>query len=132
MTPERRAELIASCREMLDFLEANPEFELPIQVECDAWSVYVSQFHEDVRHRLAKHARMMKHVDKQVSDVNYELLRKFGAKDLKVYTAREAVCEKVMVEKTVTVEEWRCPTSLLSLEGFEEVVSMVSGEEVVS
>ena len=112
-----RTQTINDVRAMLDFLEANPELELP-------WFGTFNSFPEP--EDIGKVAQMMAPLTKKTKgDAYYVLARKFGVISLEANFDHENVCERVVTgtkeiaEKitpahTEDIVEWVCPDSLLN------------------
>ena len=112
-----RTQRINDVRAMLDFLEANPELDLP-------WFGIFNSFPEP--DDIGKVARMMAPITKKTKgDAYYVLTREFGAISLEANFFHERVCEKVIVGTkeipeeitpayTEDIVEWKCPDSLLN------------------
>lgn len=121
--PDKRAETAAGLRALADWLEATPDFDLPL--------VCASHLTHNVA-ELARLGSLMGTAEKTTSGSFVGLRRRFGPVELKVQAFHEDVCERVQVgtrpaEKvklpegatwqTEIVEEpvyeWRCPESIL-------------------
>lgn len=108
----KRAAFTAGLRAVADWLDENPEVDLPFP----RLAVYSSKYGPGTGiEEAATFARAPGRCEKGgvtgESADRYTLRRMFGPVAL-VYSAnRNAVCEKRMVTKTV--EEWVCPDSLL-------------------
>ena len=111
-----REERINDVREMLDYLEATPDLDLPYMSEFNSYPLAES---------ISDVARMMAPFTKDATKGLFILRRKFGSVDLEANFLREQVCERVVTgtkeiaEKitpayTEDIVEWKCPDSLLN------------------
>lgn len=111
-----RQEIINGYRAMLDFLEANPGFELSLST---THRNYVPAGGASGVTPFVEQVRMLGDFEKGVGgfeDEDFCCRRSFGPVTLEVYTKRTNLCTPREVTKTVTVTEYDCPDSLLELE----------------
>lgn len=104
---------IDDIRRVADFLEAHPELEGSMYMPVfDVWLDG-----DDAKDQLRQWAKAFGSARKIVSDYSFGLGKKFGDVEVKVYSHREAVCEKKVVgtrviaaspEREVEVVEWEC------------------------
>lgn len=111
-------EAVAGLRELADFIERDPDFaDLhwpgPALLCVPSWEKGAAARFRDLVRRLGGHRT------KSVTERYIETTRQFGPIGIQVYTAREVVCERVVVG-TETVEsevvEWECSPILDELE----------------
>lgn len=130
MSNEYRQSKIAGMREMLNFLEANENVELPY------FGVFTGFPLED---QVKAMARAMKPAAKEYSSYYFSLRKKFeGGITLDMSWARDNVCERIVTgtrevaeevipervieAHTEEIVEWACPDAVLAPSD-EEVVS---------
>ena len=110
-----RTQKINDVREMLDYLEATPDLQLP-------WFDGFTSFPPS--DSISEVARVMAPFTKEATETFFILLRDFGSITLRATFYHDTVCEKVVTgteeipEKitpahTVDIVEWKCPDSLL-------------------
>lgn len=124
---DERAEWVAGARALIDFVESTPELPLPtLGVSIYVWDA-------DPLAPLAALARTLGHVDKDVDELWFKLVRSFGPHRLRVLAYRDLVCQRVVTgTKAVTTQvppegvemltvteevetfEWVCPPSILA------------------
>jgi hypothetical protein len=112
-----REEKMDGLRELLDWLDANPEFPVPF------WLTYEHTIYaDDEADLLAKRKILGRQVDKVVGNQKFGFSRKFGPIDVEVVIARDVVCERKVVgtreipateARTEDIVEWVCPESFL-------------------
>ena len=111
-----RTQRINDVREMLDYLEATPDLELP-------WFGAFNSFPPS--DSISEVARMMAPFTKEATETFFILRRDFGSISLDATFYHENVCEKVVTgteeiperitpAHTVDIVEWKCPDSLLN------------------
>lgn len=135
MKTEPRAAYIAGLRQLADWLEANPDIELPSN--GGSWNpINFSEWGPKARDKAAAFARAMPGVVRKGGSDGYFTLRaQLAGLHVQFIAHREAVCERVvvgerevtetipdpqydgeipMIEVTKTVEdiEWHCPPIL--------------------
>lgn len=95
-----RKETIDSYRLILDWLEANPQIALPMEVATyrDGWTIYGMN-----KANIINLVTAFKRCDKKYEDNSLTVSRTFGTKTLSGYANRESVCRKI--EKLVNVPE---------------------------
>lgn len=114
----RNRELIDGMRAVADFLESKPE--LPHISFSQVLNIFV-----ETKEELVGVARMVGgELEKKVITNYFFLRRNFGAFCLDINCERDAVCERVVVDKiehpetvqpawTEEIVEWRCPEAVL-------------------
>ena len=111
-----RNERINDVRDMLDYLEATPDLDLPFMGEFNLFPDSGS---------ISEVARLMAPFTKESTDQLFILRRKFGSVNLEANFYHDTVCEKVVtgtreIEEQITpartedIVEWKCPDSLLN------------------
>ena len=116
-----REQFVAGLRELLDFLEANPDFPTPL-----CCSAHVNA--EDLA-TLLRFRSMLGSTTKHSLDNLFWLSHSFGPIRIGVMVDRGRVCERRVTtktrpainlpERTVEVVEWVCPESILQEVGHE-------------
>jgi hypothetical protein len=113
MTPEEiqeRQEKIDGVRQMLDFLEANPEVKLPRSF--DRFAIWFfgekDEFLEAVKHFGS--------CEKSVVEKELHVTKSFGCVKLVAEVNRDAVCVKKTVKRLVDVDEYDCQPLLSASE----------------
>ncbi len=115
-----RLEKIQEMREVLTFLDDNPEIPLP-------YFGMINTFAFDDEDDVGTLARIMSPCEKNTGGGYFSLDRKFGSTTLSVNFDREEVCERIVVgteqvlahtvaAHTKEIVEWRCPDSILRQE----------------
>jgi hypothetical protein len=121
---ERQAS-IDGVRQMLDFLEANPDIPWP---QClDSARIRFYGIRNNEKEIFIATARAFGTFDKEVVRDDFEITKHFGPAKLTAVIDRSEVCTKRTVMKTVLVEEWDCQPLLIDGKTVEEAV-----EEVVT
>lgn len=133
MKYKTRDNLVASLRELADFIEDHgiemPELDVSVRG-------YVSDYHPKTyrkstgypRKMMRNAALAMRKAQKIHDNGTFKLRREFGIIPVVVWTSREQVCKKIVVEKiqmpeTVIpayereVAEWVCDDPILASEG---------------
>lgn len=114
---ESRVTRITEMRELLLFLESNPEIPMPYFGQMNAFG-YKEDGDVDTL------ARVMAPCSKEINGGYFSLVRDFGSIELAVNFDREEVCERIVVgtekvpakvieEYTKEIVEWRCPDGVL-------------------
>lgn len=120
MSERTRIEQIADARAVLDWLENHPEVELPYDFRYGFLIAGIN-----TKDELATLARAFGESEKEFVDDGFYLRKRFGGTQLYAYTARQEVCERVVVgteevpervipASTREVVEWRCHEPLLN------------------
>lgn len=110
-----RQEKIDAMRRVLDFLAENPKF--PVPASMGHLDIYIPSWNDGKgKQELAACARMLGTFEKAPDESYFKIRRDFGGASIEVRIDRSAVCEKKTVTKTVTVDEWQCPDSLLEFD----------------
>lgn len=121
-----RLETINSVRAMLDWLEEHPEVELPMGLTYDReiWTPIYND--EEAKAKFFQVAKAFGTYDKDFSDPDkIRLIKRFGRVCLTTQIARNKVCTKRIVQKTIDVEEWDCEPLLSAAE-----MAQLDGAEV--
>lgn len=131
LTDEKRAWL-DGLRAMADWFEQHPQY---LDGIGETIHIYVREG-DDAKERMADAARALGTATKEVSEKYFHLERGFGPHSVRLFTARGAVCERVVVgveeveieepdpdavaalpkvkrTETREVVEWVCPESIL-------------------
>jgi len=117
---QKRQQAINDSRVLLDWLEAHPEVDLPYNVQYGMLIASVN-----TKDELATLARAFGECEKEFADDSFYLRKRFGSTQLYAFTARQQVCERVVVgteeipEQVVParvreIVEWRCAEPLLN------------------
>lgn len=128
---QNRNEFISGLRSLVDFLESNPEIDLP----KGEISIYHFEAGESIE-VLKEYAKAFGVFDRTENDNTFTLSKHFGGGvKLRAIFFRDAVCVKTVigtkkettsipdpefnvpmieVEREIEVTEWSCPQSLLS------------------
>lgn len=121
MTPEtiqKNQETIAGLKEMIAFLEDNPEIPLPTNSEEQV--IHFWSFMDLAKEDFLATAKALGTFEKKVDGDKFLLMKKFGAVTLTASIDRSKVCTKTTVIKSVPVDEWECEP-LMSQTEFETV-----------
>lgn len=110
MSTEQRTEFVAGLRELADFLEANPDLPMSSLPHLTFWLPFR---HDDQGSEpdLRRWAAAFRTFEKSIESGYFHLKHFFRGLKVVVTVNRDRVCRKVL--KTVTREEWECPSSLL-------------------
>ena len=111
-----RTQRINDVREMLNYLEATPDLELPWMRQFDSYPN---------PEKIGEVARLMAPFTKETTGELFILRRNFGSVNLEANFFHDKVCEKVVTgteeiperitpAHTVDIVEWKCPDSLLN------------------
>jgi hypothetical protein len=117
MTPEeiqKRREKIDDVRDMLDWLEANPDTELPLGF--NSFEIWHSSYESGSKERFLETAKAFGTCEKSSDDKEFKVTIRFGSVKLSASIARDQVCTKRTVMKTVAVDEWDCEPLLSQTE----------------
>jgi hypothetical protein len=122
-----RDEQIKGLKAIIDFLEANPEFDIPEGMgECLVRTL-VHENRGELKDKQSKAAWFRKQVeilrpDHIYSGTDFDAIRDFGGgTQIVVHISVEAVCDKIVETKTInqplTVEEatWQAPEALIEM-----------------
>lgn len=120
------SDVVAGLRELADFLEANPGFKLPH--DLDQYGVLNVFPHEPELFR--DHIRALGDCEKFSTSWSIGVRRKFGPITVEVVIPHEAVCERRVlgtekkmvvdpdapkIEQDVEIVQWVCPDSFLAV-----------------
>lgn len=112
-------------RELADFVEAHPDFPLRLEGRAEWSQIYIGC--TDAAEMVANRRVIGGSWAKQVTDTTFFLDGKLGLSHIRLYTARDAVCERVVtgteiklvpdpdapkIEKEVEIVEWICPDNI--------------------
>jgi hypothetical protein len=111
-----RSEKIQNVRDLLTFIEDNPEIPLPYFGQFNSFA-----YDEEEMDTLA---RAMAPCKKRFDDTYFALEREFGTVTLSVNFSRDEVCERIVVGTedipahtiaayTKEIVEWKCPDGVL-------------------
>jgi hypothetical protein len=119
-----RLQKLNDVRDVLDWLEAHPQVPLPYDIGYGGFLIASV----NLKGELQQLAREFGECEKEFSQDSFYLRKRFGTSSLYAFTARQEVCERVVVGVEQVPEEirpayqreiveWRCNEPLLSVNG---------------
>lgn len=98
-----RQEYINSAKEILNFLEANPEIELPFELQTtDTWTIFGMN-----KPQIIQLVKAFGTCEKKFIGDSFSVKKQFGNMYFSGYANRASVCKKI--EKEVTIPEQIIP-----------------------
>ena len=104
-------EFAKSLREIAAFYEAHPEMPQPENINVPIWATYPSSSRPRFLSAAKDLGTFTKVPPSPGDDYFFTIERKFDGFPFHVTTRRAEICRKVT--KTVEIESWECPDSLL-------------------